>query len=102
MKQDEPKLLRISKAAHELGLHPFTVRRWIKQGKIQAVRVGLEARIPRTEIERLGGKADERLLVLYGRVSGQGQRNDLEAQVARLERWAKTERPGIQAVVLWD
>jgi excisionase family DNA binding protein len=89
-------------AAHELGLHPFTVRRWIKQGKIQAVRVGLEARIPRTEIERLVGKADERLLVLYGRVSGQGQRDDLETQLARLERWAKTERPGIQAVVLSD
>jgi len=74
-------------AAHELGLHPFTVRRWIKQGKIQAVRVGLEARIPRTEIERLVGKADERLLVLYGRVSGQGQRDDLETQLARLELW---------------
>lgn len=97
-----PKLLRVGVAAHELGLHPFTVRRWIKQGKIQAVRVGLEARIPRTEIERLVGKADERLLVLYGRVSGQGQRDDLETQLARLEQWAKTERPGIRAVALSD
>src|SRR5436309_14846631 len=95
-----PKMVRVHVAAHELGLHPFTVRRWIKQGKIQAVRVGLEARIPRTEIERLIGKADVRLLVLYGRVSGQGQRDDLETQVARLEQWAKTERPGIRAVVL--
>ena len=34
MKADEPKLLRISNAAHELGLHPFTARKWIKQGKI--------------------------------------------------------------------
>jgi putative resolvase len=98
----EPKLLRVGVAAHELGLHPFTVRRWIKQGKIQAVRVGLEARIPRTEIERLVGKTDQRLLVLYGRVSGQGQRDDLETQLARLERWAKTERPEIRAVVLSD
>lgn len=98
----EPKLLRVGVAAHELGLHPFTVRRWIKQGKIQAVRVGLEARIPRTEIERLVGKADERLLVLYGRVSGQGQRDDLETQLARLQRWAQTDRPGIRAVVLSD
>lgn len=97
-----PKLLRVGVAAHELGLHPFTVRRWIKQGKIQAVRVGLEARIPRTEIERLVGKADERLLVLYGRVSGQGQRDELATQLAHLERWAKTERPGIRAVVLSD
>jgi putative resolvase len=42
------------------------VRRWIKQGKIQAVRVGLEARFPRAEIERLIGKTHERLLFLYG------------------------------------
>src|SRR5258708_13165563 len=97
-----PNLLRVEVAAHELGLHPFTVRRWIKRGKIQAVRVGLEARIPRTEIERLVGKADERLLGLYGRVSGQGQRDDLEPQLARVEQWDKTERRGIRAVVLSD
>ncbi len=77
MKQDEPKLLRVSKAAHELGLHPFTVRRWIKLGKIHAVRLGQEARVPRREIERLVGKSDDRLLVLYGRVSGQGQKKEL-------------------------
>src|SRR5258708_35185082 len=89
----EPKLLRVGVAAHELGLHPFTVRRWIKRGKIQAVRVGLEARIPRTEIERLRGKADVRLLVLYGRGRGQGQREGLETQLARLGQWAKTNGP---------
>ncbi len=98
----EPKLLRVGVAAHELGLHPFTVRRWIKQGKIQAVRVGLEARIPRSEIERLVGKTDERLLVLYGRVSGQGQRDDLETQLARLEQWATEARPNQPRVVLSD
>lgn len=98
----EPKLLRVGVAAHELGLHPFTVRRWIKLGKIQAVRIGLEARIPRSEIERLIGKTNERLLVLYGRVSGQGQREDLETQLARLEQWAKTERPSVPIVILSD
>ena len=85
MKADEPKLLRISKAAHELGLHPVTVRKWIKAGKIQAIRVGNEARVPRSEIERLAGKTDGRLIVLYGRVSGQGQKNDLETQLERLQ-----------------
>ena len=57
----EPKMLRVHVAARELGLHPLTVRRWIKQGKLQAVRVVLEARIPRTEIERFLGKTDDRL-----------------------------------------
>jgi putative resolvase len=102
MKQEEPKLLRVSKAAHELGLHPFTVRKWIKQGKIHAVWVGQEARVPRAEIERLVGKSDQRLLVLYGRVSRQGQKEDLERQLAHLQAWAKADRPGANALVLSD
>jgi DNA binding domain, excisionase family len=102
VKTDEPKLLRISKAAHELGLHPFTVRKWIKAGKIQAIQVGNEARVPRSEIERLAGKADGRLIVLYGRVSGQGQKSDLETQLERLKAWAKEERTGKETLVLSD
>lgn len=102
MKADEPKLLRVSRAAHELGLHPFTVRKWIKAGKIQAIRVGNEARVPRSEIERLTGKTDERLIVLYGRVSGQGQKSDLETQLERLQAWAKVERAGKRTLVLSD
>jgi len=102
VKTDEPKLLRVSRAAHELGLHPFTVRKWIKAGKIRAIRVGNEARVPRSEIERLAGKTDGRLIVLYGRVSGQGQKSDLETQLERLQTWAKEERADKQAVVLSD
>jgi excisionase family DNA binding protein len=101
-KADEPKLLRISRAAHELGLHPFTVRKWIKAGKIQAIRVGNEARVPRSEIERLAGKTDGRLIVLYGRVSGQGQKSDLETQLQRLQTWANEQRAGKQPLVLSD
>src|SRR6266851_5330760 len=89
VKADEPKLLRVSRAAHELGLHPFTVRKWIKAGKIQAIWVGKEARVPRSEIERLVGKTDGRLLVLYGRVSGQGQKGDLDTQPERLTRFGQ-------------
>src|SRR5216684_6823572 len=102
VKADEPKLLRVSRAAHELGLHPFTVRKWIKAGKIQAIWVGKEARVPRSEIERLVGKTNGRLLVLYGRVSGQGQKEDLETQLARLQAWAKAERTAKPTLVLSD
>jgi excisionase family DNA binding protein len=102
LKADEPKLLRVSRAAHELGLHPFTVRKWIKAGKIQAIRVGNEARVPRSEIERLAGKTDGRLLVLYGRVSGQSQHADLDTQLARLIAWAEKERAGKSTLVLSD
>jgi excisionase family DNA binding protein len=93
MKQEKPKLLRISKAAYELGLSTKTVRRWVKQEKIQAVWVGKEARIPRSEIERFVGTTQSRFLILYGRVSGQGQKADLKTQLNRLQAWALTERP---------
>ena len=83
-------------------MHPITIRRWIKMGKIQAVRVGIEARIPRSEIERLLGQTDERLLVLYARVSGHDQRSDLDRQIERLSVWAKAERPGREMLVLSD
>src|SRR5690348_16287192 len=96
------KLLRVGAAAHELGLHPMTVRRWIKAGRIRVVQVGREARIPRAEIERMVGNTDGRLLVLYGRVSGHGQKDDLEVQLERLQTWAATERKGMETPVLSD
>jgi putative resolvase len=102
MAKREPKLLRLSVAAHELGLHPITVRRWIKAGRIQVIPVGREVRIPRTEVERLVGKIDERLLVLYGRVRGHGQKDDLDIQLQRLQAWAATERRGVETLVLSD
>lgn len=102
MKAEEPKLLRVGRAAHELGLHPLTVRKWIRAGKIAAIRVGNEARIPRSEIERVAGKTTGRVLALYGRVSGQGQKEDLDTQIQRLQAWAATERKGQETLVLAD
>jgi excisionase family DNA binding protein len=102
MAKREPKLLRLSVAAHELGLHPMTVRRWIKAGRIQVIPVGREVRIPRSEVERLVGKIDGRLLVLYARVSGHGQKDDLDVQLQRLQEWAETSRKGVETLVLSD
>ena len=102
MKAEEPKLLRVGRAAHELGLHPLTVRKWIRAGKIAAIRVGNEARIPRSEIERVAGKTTGRVLALYGRVSGHGPKEDLDTQIQRLQAWAATERKGQETLVLAD
>lgn len=98
----EQKLFRVGAAAHELGLHPMTVRRWIKAGRIQVVQVGREVRVPRSEIERIVGTVDGRLLVLYGRVSGRGQQADLNTQLERLQAWASSERKGVETLVLSD
>ena len=102
MAKQEQKLFRVGAAAHELGLHPMTVRRWIKAGRIQVVQVGREMRLPRSEIERVVGTIDGRLLVLYGRVSGRGQIDDLSTQLERLQAWAKAERTGQEMLVLSD
>jgi putative resolvase len=102
MARQEQKLFRVGAAAHELGLHPMTVRRWIKAGRIQVVQVGREIRVPRSEIERIVGAVDGRLLVLYGRVSGHGQKADLETQLERLHTWATSERKGQETLVLSD
>jgi putative resolvase len=102
MARQEQKLFRVGAAAHELGLHPMTVRRWIKAGRIQVVQVGREVRVPRSEIERIVGTVDGRLLVLYGRVSGRGQQDDLSNQLERLQAWASSERKGVETLVLSD
>src|SRR5258708_17720734 len=102
LKADEPKVLRISEAVDELGLRPVTVREWIKAGKMHASRLGNEGRVPRSEIERLAGKTDGRLIVLYGRVSGQGQKSDLDTQLERLQAWAKEKRTDKRTLVLSD
>src|SRR6266536_5730484 len=80
MAKQGQKLLRVGAAAHELGLHPMTVRRWIKAGRIGVVQVGREVRVPRSEIERIVGSIDGRLVVLYGRVSGHGQKDERKGQ----------------------
>ena len=102
MAKQEQKLFRVGAAAHELGLHPMTVRRWIKAGRIQVVQVGREVRVPRSEIERIVGTVDGRLLVLYGRVSGRGQQDELNTQLERLQAWASSQRKGVEPLVLSD
>ncbi|MBP2147235.1 excisionase family DNA binding protein [Methanofollis sp. W23] len=37
----------------ELGVHPQTVRRWIKQGKIRGIKYGRQWRVPFEEFERI-------------------------------------------------
>ena len=95
-------MLRSGEVAKRLGLHPLTVRRWVKEGKIVAVQVGREARIPITEVERLLGQQRTGVIVLYGRVSGHDQKEDLQRQVHQLEQWALVARTGQKTMNLSD
>ena len=50
---NEVGLLRVTRAAEELGVSIHTVRAWIAQRRIGHVRLGRAIRVPRSEVERL-------------------------------------------------
>ena len=80
------ELLRMSKAAKRLGIHPMTLRQWALDGKIPFTWVGRERRFSSVDVENMKrGSGSEslrpRLELLYVRVSGSsGQESSLDAQ----------------------
>lgn len=102
MRTEKTRLLRSGEVAKRLGLHPLTVRRWVKEGKISAVPIGREVRIPITEVERLLGERRAGIIILYARVSGHDQKDDLQRQVQQLEQWALLARTGQKTRTLTD
>lgn len=102
MDPSKQTLLRVGVAARKLGLHPITVRRWLKSGKIKALRIGREARIPLTEIERVMGEQPAGVIALYARVSGHDQKPTLVTQMKVLQTWASQERPSRETLSLSD
>lgn len=45
--------LTVEEVAEFLKLHPKTVAKWINEGRIKAVKLGREWRVPKSEIGRL-------------------------------------------------
>jgi excisionase family DNA binding protein len=99
------KLLTLQEACRRLGVHPNTLRKWDRQGKIRVVRtVGGRRRIPESELERLMGfvKPDvSKKAVIYVRVSShdQKQKGDLEEQKQSLLNYAKSKGYEVTAVL---
>jgi putative resolvase len=88
------ELLRLSRAARRLGVHPVTLRLWADSRKIPVTWVGRERRFSSDDIDAMkvpGGKGTDRpqLEGLYVRISGTtGQESSLEAQEAKLRATA--------------
>jgi putative resolvase len=74
----------------------------MKAGKLVGTQIGREVRIPRTEIERLLGMHPGRMVVLYARVRGPGQKADRTTQLQRLQHWAAQERPHAKTIHYTD
>ncbi len=77
---DDP-WLTIPEAGAELKLHPATLRRWVKDGRLQAVRAGRTWRVRRSDLDRalrhagpLGSGPDQ--------ATAQGPRRQAPTQIA--------------------
>jgi putative resolvase len=69
------RLYTLKEAKKLLGVTTRTIQRWDKEGKIRVVRtVGGRRRIPESEIKRILGLKEERVVVGYARVSSTTQR----------------------------
>jgi len=97
--------LTLREACRRLGVHPNTLRKWDREGKISVVRtVGGRRRIPESEVERLIGfvRPDaSRKAVIYVRVSShdQKQKGDLERQKQSLLDYVRSRGYEVVAVL---
>lgn len=102
MTKREHKLLRVGAAAQKVGLHPITVRRWMKARPIQAVPIGREVRVPRGSDRAVGGQTRWATPGPLWQGERTRTKGDLDIQLERLQAWAKTERKGVDTLVLSD
>jgi excisionase family DNA binding protein len=88
------RLLRPKEACQRLGISYPTLARWVKEGKIKAVRTaGGKYRIPESEVRRIAEGlpiSKEVRAVIYARVSSPGQKGDLEGQVQYLKQYCSS------------
>ncbi|MEM3832393.1 MAG: IS607 family transposase [Thermoprotei archaeon] len=89
------KLYTIKEAKKLLGVTTWTIQQWDRQGKIRCVRtLGGRRRIPESEIKRILGLREERIIVGYARVSSSTQKDDLERQKQLISSYAKEKGYG--------
>jgi len=89
------RLYTLKEAKRLLGVTTKTIQRWDKEGKMRVVRtVGGRRRIPESEIKRILGLKEERVVVGYARVSSTAQKDDLERQKQLIHSYAKDKGYG--------
>jgi len=89
------RLYTLKEAKKLLGVTTRTIQRWDKEGKIKVVRtIGGRRRIPESEIRRILGLKEERVVVGYARVSSTNQKDDLERQKQLIHSYAKDKGYG--------
>jgi len=98
------RLYKLSEFAGLMGVSRSGVIKWIKEGKIRAVNIHGRWYIPESEYWRLtkGFYAGLKRIVIYARVSGNTQKDDLERQIASLEDYVKKNFPQAEYIIVRD
>jgi excisionase family DNA binding protein len=60
---EEPRLYSLDQVAERLGLHVRTVRAYVRSGRLRAIRIGKQYRVPREELEAIVGAGNSRDVV---------------------------------------
>jgi len=89
------RLLRPKEVCQRLGISYPTLARWVREGRIRAVRTaGGKYRIPESEVRRIAEGlpvSKEVRAVIYARVSSPGQKGDLEGQIQYLTQYCSSK-----------
>ena len=98
------RLYKLSEFAGIVGVSRSAVLKWIREGRVRVVSIHGRWYIPESELERLikGLSIDLRMTVIYARVSGSMQRDDLERQLSSLEEYVRMHYPQAEYIVIKD
>ena len=87
--------MRPKEVCQRLGISYSTLSRWVREGRIRAVRTaGGVFRVPESEVRRIAEGlpiSREVRVVIYARVSSSDQRSDLERQVQYLTQYCSSK-----------
>ena len=91
----DEKLYRTREVAELLNISVSGVKKWIREGKIRAIRVGRFWMVPESEVRRIlsSAKSNEVRAVIYARVNSHKQKKDgnLDRQVERLRSYCSAK-----------
>jgi excisionase family DNA binding protein len=73
--EDGGGLMSIDQVAAQLGLHVRTVRRYVRHGRLRAVRIGKQYRVSREALDTLTGRATAPVPAGTARASATGPRH---------------------------
>jgi putative resolvase len=91
----EERLLRPGEVCRRLGISYSTLSRWVREGRIKAVRTaGGVFRVPESEVRRIAEGlpiSREVRAIVYARISSADQKSDLERQIQYLIQYCSSK-----------